>query len=113
MREKFKIRMNGHKVELLEDELDPLVTAANNGETIGASDTSFVVADASVFQDGHVILIGLEYMVVKSVDLGTNTVTVYSAYGGTNATHAATAPIRSLPWRKWHGWRATTPTTAR
>ncbi len=103
-REKFKIRMNGHKVELLEDELDPLVTAANNGETIDASDTSFVVADASVFQDGHVLLIDAEYMVVKSVDLGTNTITVYSrAYGGTNATHAATAPIQITAMARLEG----------
>jgi hypothetical protein len=59
-RDKFKIKLNGNKVELLEDELDPLETEANNGTTIGASDTSFEVADASVFQDGHVILIDAE-----------------------------------------------------
>ena len=93
-RGKFNIRLNGHKIELLEDELDPLETAANNGVTIGAADTTFIVADASVFQDGHVILVDEEYMVVKSADSAANEIEVYSrSYGGVNATHAADAPI--------------------
>lgn len=103
-REKFKIQLNGNKIELLEDELDPLETAANNGDAIEDDDLSFVVADASVFQDGHVILIDAEYMVVKSADTATNTVTVYSrSYGGTNAGHAATAAIQIVGMARLEG----------
>lgn len=103
-REKFKITQNGYKIELLEDELDPLETAANNGSVIGASDLSFVVVDASIFQDGHVILIDDEYMVVKAVNVTTETVTVYSrSYGGTNETHAVDAVIQIVGMARLEG----------
>lgn len=103
-RAKFSIKQNGYKIELLEDELDPLETAANNGATIGAADASFEVADASVFQDGHVILVDAEYMVVKSANTGTNVVEVYSrSYGGTNATHAADAAIQIVGMARLEG----------
>jgi hypothetical protein len=103
-REKFKINQNGYKLELLEDELDPLETSANNAAEIGDADLSFVVADASIFQDGHVILIDAEYMVVKSVDVGTDTVTVYSrSYGGTNSTHALDAAIQIVGMARLEG----------
>jgi hypothetical protein len=103
-RDKFKIKLNGNKIELLEDELDPLETAANNGDTIGAADTSFEVVDASIFQDGHVILIDAEYMVVKSANTATNVIEVYSrAYGGTNATHAEDAAIQIVGMARLEG----------
>jgi len=103
-RNKFNLKLNGYKIELLEDELDPLETAANNGVAIGAGDTSFTVADASVFQDGHVILIDAEYMVVKAADPQTNIVEVYSrAYGGTNAAHAANAIIQIVGMARLEG----------
>ena len=103
-RSKFNVRLNGYKIELLEDELDPLETTANNGATIGAADTTFTVTDASVFQDGHVILIDAEYMVVKSADTQSNTIEVYSrAYGGTNATHAADAAIQIVGMARLEG----------
>src|SRR3990172_12541097 len=103
-RNKFNIKLNGYKIELLEDELDPLETAANNGTTIGAADTSFTVADASVFQDGHVILMDAEYMVVKSANTQTNQIEVYSrSYGGTNATHAADAAIQIVGMARLEG----------
>jgi hypothetical protein len=95
-RSKFKIGMNGKKIEIIQDELDPLSNTAAKGatETIGTDDTNFKVSDASVFQDGHVILVDSEYMVVKAVDTSANTVTVYARdYGGTNATHDGTAAI--------------------
>lgn len=104
VREKFKIQLNGNQIELLEDELDPLETAANNGETIAVDDLTFGVADASVFQDGHVILIDAEYMVVKSADTGANEITVYSrSYGGSNATHAANAVIQIVGMARLEG----------
>lgn len=103
-REKFKINQQGYKIELLEDELDPLETTANNGGTIGDSDLSFTVTDASVFQDGHVILIDDEYMVVSAVNTATNVLTVYSrAYGGTNATHATGATIQIVGMARLEG----------
>lgn len=103
-RTKFNIQLNGYKIELLEDELDPLETTANNGDTIGAADTSFEVADASVFQDGHVILVDAEYMVVKSANAQTNEIEVYSrSYGGTNATHAEDAPIQIVGMARLEG----------
>ena len=103
-RNKFNLKLNGYKIELLEDELDPLETTANNGTTIGAADTSFEVTDATVFQDGHVILIDAEYMVVKSADADSNLVEVYSrAYGGTNATHAADAAIQIVGMARLEG----------
>ena len=77
-REKFNVTLNGYKVELLEDELDPLETVAENGSTIADDATSFGVADASIFQDGHVILIDAEYMVVKSADVENDSIEVYS-----------------------------------
>ncbi|MCH7480141.1 MAG: hypothetical protein IIC79_01990, partial [Chloroflexi bacterium] len=93
-REKFNIRLNGYKVELLEDELDPLETSANHGTTISTSATTLTVSDASVFQDGHVIKLDSEYMVVKSADTSANQIVVYSrSYGGTNATHGATVSM--------------------
>lgn len=52
------------------------------------------MTDASIFQDGHVIRIDDEYMVVKTVDTTANTLSVYSrAFGGTNATHVTTSTI--------------------
>src|SRR3990172_3583240 len=103
-RNKFNIKLNGYKIELLEDELDPLETTANNGTTIGAADTSFTVTDASVFQDGHVIPIDAEYMVVKSANTQTNSIEVYSrSYGGTNATHAADAAIQIVGMARLEG----------
>ncbi|HSG25521.1 MAG TPA: DUF5309 family protein [Anaerolineales bacterium] len=90
-REKFSLRLNGYKIELLEDELDPLEDAVNDGSGWdNSSTTSLAVDDASKFQDGHVILVEDEKMVVKAVDTANNTVDVYGrGFGGTNpATHA-------------------------
>lgn len=103
-REKFKISEDGYKIELLEDELDPLETTANHGTTITTSRTTFTVTDASIFQDGHVILVDSEYMVVKSANLTSNLITVYSrAYGGTNATHATGATITIVGMARLEG----------
>lgn len=103
-REKFNVTLNGYKIELLEDELDPLETVAENGGVIAIDATSFGVADASIFQDGHVILIDSEYMVVKSADVENNSIEVYSrAYGGTNATHAEDAVIQIVGMARLEG----------
>lgn len=94
---KFDVFSQGKnvKIELLEDTNHPLTTALNNGTVnLTTSTLSFQVADASLLQDGHIIKIDSEYMVVSAVNNSTNIVTVDSrAYGGTNATHEETAAI--------------------
>lgn len=91
-RSKFKVRENGYKIELLEDEYLPVASTLNNGGAVATDATQFTVTDASILQDGSVILIDNEYMVVKDVNVTTNLVTVYARnYGGTNSTHATTA----------------------
>ncbi|MBW8034505.1 MAG: hypothetical protein FVQ79_02245 [Planctomycetes bacterium] len=91
-RTKFKIFENSTKIELLEDELDPLSTTANQGTTITTTTLSITVTDGSVFQDGHVIKLDSEYMVVSAVS--SEVITVESrSYGGTNATHVAGVTI--------------------
>lgn len=105
-RSKFKVNGNGTKIEILEDELDTLVGALAKGttETIATDDTNFKVADASIFQDGHVVLIDSEYMVIKTVDLSANTVTVYARdYGGTNSTHDGTAVMTIVGMARLEG----------
>jgi hypothetical protein len=103
-RGKARIRMNGYKIEWLEDELDPLTTTANQGTTITTATLSITVTDASIFQVGHVILIDSEYMVVSGVTVSTNVITVYSrAYGGTNATHATGATITLVGMARLEG----------
>ncbi|MEJ2487808.1 MAG: DUF5309 family protein, partial [Anaerolineales bacterium] len=90
-REKFKLSLNGYKIELLEDELDPLDDAVNDAAGWdNSSTTGLAVDDASKFQDGHIILVEDEKLVVKDVDTANDTIDVYSrGFGGTNpATHA-------------------------
>lgn len=101
-RGKFAINQNGYKIEILEDEYDPLTSTCAHGETILTSDTVFTVADGSMLQDGHVIKIDDEYMVVKSVS--TNDVTVYSrSYGGTNATHTGSVAFEIVGMARLEG----------
>lgn len=93
-RDKFELRGNGTKIEWLEDEYRPVSDVAAQGTTITTNTTVLTVTDASIFQDGHVIQIDDEYMVVSSADPVANTITVYSrAFGGTNATHVTTSTI--------------------
>lgn len=93
-RDKFELRGNGTKIEWLEDEYRPISDVAAQGTTITTNTTVLTVTDASIFQDGHVIQIDDEYMVVKTVDTTANTLTVYARnFGGTNATHVTTSVI--------------------
>lgn len=103
-RSKFEIRDNGTKVEWLEDEYAPLSDVAAQGTTITTNTTVLTVTDASIFQDGHVIQIDSEYMVVSAVDTTGNTLNVYSrSYGGTNATHASTSTINIVGMARLEG----------
>ena len=105
-RSKFKLAQNGKMIEILEDELDPLTGTVSNGTVdITTNATNWTVADASVFQEGHVILIDLEYMVVSAIDATNNTITVgaRTPYGGTNATHATNASIEIVGMARLEG----------
>lgn len=105
-RSKFKINQNGTKIELLEDALDPLVGALAHGatNTVATDATTLTVPDASMYQDGHVLLIDAEYMVVKAVDPVGNTIVMYNrTYGGTNATHDGTAVITIVGMARLEG----------
>ena len=104
-REKFRLKLDGYKIEILEDELDPVETTLSNG-TVDLTTTtlSFGVADASFFQVGHVILVDAEKMVVSAVNTGTNVITVYSrTYGGTRATHEETASLSIVGMARLEG----------
>ena len=105
-RSKFEVRQNSYKIEILEDEYDPLTTTAAHGSTILTTDTTFTVADGTIFQDGHVIKIDDEYMVIGSVS--TNDVVVLSrSYGGTNATHTGSVAIEIVGMARLEGDDAT------
>lgn len=103
-REKFNLNLNGYKIEWLEDELDPLSGTLNNGTTVTTATLTITLADASVVQPGHVLLIDSEKVVVNTVNTANNQITVFSrAYGGTNATHAANATFRIIGMARLEG----------
>lgn len=89
--EKFRINMNGYKVELLEDSYAPLSDALDG--SIATNTTALTVDDASVFQPGDVLLIDSEYVWVSAINTSTEVVTVTRNFGGTQATHADNAVV--------------------
>lgn len=95
--QKFRLQQTASgkqvKIELIEDTNQPLTTAVANGTVaLTTSTLSFTVADGTLLQDGFVIQVDSELMVISAVSA--NTVTVDSrSYGGTNATHATNATI--------------------
>lgn len=100
---KFKIGLNGTKVEIIEDTLDALSLAVTT-TALTTTTTQFTVSDASLLRDGMIILIDDERMVVKSSNTSTDTVEVYSrSFGGTNATHASTATIEIVGMARLEG----------
>lgn len=75
------------------DNFRPNSVALANGAATGTG-TTFVVADASVFDVDDIIQVEAEYMQVVSVNTSTNTLTVVRGVDGTtNATHADTLPV--------------------
>jgi len=103
-RNKFNVRQNGYKIELLEDAHAPLTDTVSSGLAVSTTATNFTVSDASIYQDGQVLMIDAEYMVVSAVDTTGNTVTVYSrSYGGTNATHADASAIEIVGMARLEG----------
>jgi hypothetical protein len=103
-RTKFKVGQNGKKVEILEDEYEPVAGTLNNGGAVATNDTQFTLTDASIVQDGTVIKIDNEYMVIKTANTTSNQVSVYSrSYGGTNSTHATTAAFEIVGMARLEG----------
>lgn len=104
--EKFKIQQSGYKIEILEDELDPLEDAINDATGWDNSSTTGLLVDAaSKFQDGHVILVEAEKLVVKSADPTANTIDVYGrGFGNTTATtHADNTVITIIGMARLEG----------
>lgn len=105
-RDKFKLNLDGFKIEILEDSLDPLEDAINDVAGWNGSDTTaLTVDDASKFQDGFVIMVETEKMVVKSVDTANNQLEVYArGFGDTSAeTHADDVVITIIGMARLEG----------
>ncbi len=82
----------GKKYEWLEDTYSARSTTANDSDLASDSTTTTVtVADGTKFHVGDVIQIDSEYIWVSAIS--TNDLTVTRNFGGTQATHAATATI--------------------
>jgi hypothetical protein len=95
-RGKFDVRLQGKKIELLEDEYAALAGAllAGGATSMATDDTQFTFADASPFQDGTMILIDTEYLVVSAVNHSTQVVDFYTrGTYSTATTHASTATV--------------------
>jgi hypothetical protein len=105
-RGKFRVNINGKKIELLEDEYAPLAgaLAAGGATSMATDDTQFTFADASPFQDGTAILIDTEYLVVKAVNNTTNVVDFYARETySTATTHASTAAVSIVGMARLEG----------
>jgi len=88
-------------VEWLEDSLADLTDALNGSITSNA--TTITVVDASIFQEGHILLIDLEQMWVSSVAVSTEILTVTRNYSGTQATHATAAAVEIIGMARLEG----------
>jgi hypothetical protein len=75
----------------LEDSLPGLSTALQVA-TIASNATSATVTDATLFQDGHIILIDAQTFWVSAVNTTTNVLT-FASLGGTGASHATNTTI--------------------
>lgn len=105
-RGKFKINMQGKKIELLEDEYAALsgALAAGGATSMATDDTQFTFADASPFQDGTMILIDTEYLVVKAVNNTTQVVDFYTrGTYSTATTHASTSAVSIVGMARLEG----------
>lgn len=90
-RQKFRIALDGKKVEILEDAYAPTSGTFNNSTTVTTTTLSITVTDASKLVPGMIIKFDSELAVVSSVNVTTNVIVLQSrTYGGTRATHTAT-----------------------
>lgn len=89
------------KVEWLEDTLAPLAGTLSTSCT--SNTTAISVVDASVFQEGHILLIGSEQVWVSSVAIATNLLTITRAFQGTAATHQSNSDITTIGMARLEG----------
>lgn len=87
--------------EWLEDTLAALADSIT--ESIASNTTALTVNDASVFQEGHIVLIDSEQMWVSSVDVAGEVVAVTRNYSGTQASHADNAAIEIIGMARLEG----------
>lgn len=92
----------GKVVEWLEDDHLPLADSLSASITSVA--TTITVGDGSVFQEGHILLVGTEQMWVSEVNTTTNVLTVSRSFGGTtNASAAASATVAIVGMARLEG----------
>lgn len=88
-------------VEWLEDALSPIDYSDGLDGTIASTDTTIALTSAGGIQEGHIILVGSEYMWVSAVS--TNTITVTRAFQGTAATAADAAAVAIVGMARLEG----------
>jgi hypothetical protein len=88
-------------VEWLEDTLADLTDASNG--SIASNTTAVTVDDASIFQEGHIILIDSEQMWVSAVNTSSEVLTVTRGYSGTQASHADNAAVEIVGMARLEG----------
>ena len=91
---------------MLEEEYAPLAgaLAAGGATSMATDDTQFTFADASPFQDGTMILIDTEYLVVKAVNNTTQVVDFYTrGTYSTATTLASTAAVAIVGMARLEG----------
>jgi hypothetical protein len=100
---KFKFVNKGTKPEWAEDTLSPLTSTLNNAATIASNDTTMLVTDPNMFQEGHIILVDSEQMWISTVAGSTSTITVTRNYGGTQASHDSIAAVTIIGMARLEG----------
>lgn len=99
---KFRfVNEKGKVMEWLEDNLGPLADSLS--ASITSTAVTITVADGSVFQPGHVILIDAEQCWVSAANISTNVLTVTRDFGGTQASHAASAEVHIIGMARLEG----------
>ncbi len=81
----------GKTVEWLQDDHLPLSSTFNAADTLTSTVTTITVADASLVQDGDIILASTEQMWVSSANTSTNVITVTRGAYATATTQASLA----------------------
>lgn len=101
---KFRfVNTPGKVVEWLEDTLMPLTTALTTA-SITSTVTTITVADASMWQPGHIGLAESELFWVSAVNTATDVLTVTRGVAGsTAATHASTVALAIVSMARLEG----------
>lgn len=92
----------GSALEWIEDTREPLTSALTTA-SITSTVTTITVADASLFQEGMIILIDAEQMWISGAVLSTEVLTVTRNYSGTQASHASDAAIEIVGMARLEG----------